>query len=53
MLIEFYASLFTSSNPCNLKRILDQVQSVVTEDMQAYLAKPYTMDDGYDSNVVS
>ena len=32
MLIEFYANLFTSSNPCNLEQILEGVQLVVTED---------------------
>ena len=40
MLTEFYANLFTSSNPHNLELILDGVQIVVTEEMNADLAKP-------------
>ena len=32
LLIEFYANLFTSSNQCNLERILEGVKLVVTED---------------------
>lgn len=40
MLTEFYANLFTSSNPHNLELILDGVQIVVTEEMNADLVKP-------------
>ena len=45
MLIEFYANLFTSSNPCHLERILEGVQPMVTEDMRTGLAKPFTVEE--------
>ena len=45
MLTEFYANLFTSSNPHDFERILDGVQTVVTEEMKADLAKPYTVEE--------
>ena len=45
MLIEFYANLFTSSNPCNLEWILEGVQPVVTEDMRNALVRPFTVEE--------
>ena len=45
MLIEFYANLFTSSNPCHLERILKGLQPVVTEDIRIGLAKPFTVEE--------
>ena len=45
MLIEFYANLFTSSNPCNLERILEGIQLVVIEDMRIALAKPFVVEE--------
>ena len=45
LLIEYYANLSTSSNPCNLDRILEGVQPVVTEDMRATLAMPFNAEE--------
>ena len=45
LLIEFYANLFTSSNPCHLERILKGLQPVVTEDIRIGLAKPFTVEE--------
>ena len=45
MLTAYFAELFTSSNPHDLDRVLDGVQSVVTDDMRADLAKPYMMEE--------
>ena len=45
MLIEYYANLLTTSNPCNLGRILEGVQPVVTEDMRATLARPFNVEE--------
>ena len=45
MLMKFYANLFTSSNPCNLERILEGIQPVVTEDMRIALAKPFVVEE--------
>ena len=45
LLIEFYANLFTSSNPRNLEWILEGVQPVVTKEMRATLARPFTMEE--------
>ena len=45
MLIEYYANLLTTSNPCNLGRILEGVQPVVTEDMRAALARPFNVEE--------
>ena len=45
MLTAYFAELFTSFNPHDLDCVLDGVQSVVTEDMRADLAKPYMMEE--------
>ena len=45
LLVEYYTKLFTSSNPQDLDRILDGVQSVVTNEMRAELEKPYTSEE--------
>ena len=45
MLMKFYANLFTSSYPCNLERILEGIQPVVTEDMRIALAKPFVVEE--------
>ena len=41
MLVDFYAGLFTTSNPHNLESILEGVQEVVTSEMNAKLTAPY------------
>ena len=46
LLIEYYANLFTTSNPYNLERILEGVQSVVTEEMRVALARPFVEGPG-------
>ena len=43
LLIEYYANLFTTSNPRNLEHILEGVQPVVTEEMWATLARPFNV----------
>ena len=45
MLIEFYAKLFTSSNPCNLEWILEGIQQVETQNMRIALAKPFIVEE--------
>ena len=45
MFTAYFAELFTSYNPHDLDRVLDGVQSVVTDDMKADLAKPYLMEE--------
>ncbi|XP_050281922.1 uncharacterized protein LOC126722825 [Quercus robur] len=45
LLIEYYANLFTTSNPRNLERILEGVQPVVTKDMRAALARPFIVEE--------
>ena len=45
LLIKYYANLFTTSNPCNLEHILEGVQSVVTEEMRATLARPFNVEE--------
>ena len=42
LLIDYYGSLFTSSDPHNLESFLEGVQAVVTEDMNAKLVERYT-----------
>ena len=37
--------MFESSNPRDLERMLDGVQRVVNEEMQADLARPYTVEE--------
>ena len=37
ILMDFYANLFTTSNPQNLDSIMDGVQKVVTEEMNSKL----------------
>lgn len=41
MLVDFYASLFTTSNPHNLESILDGVREMVTWEMNAKLIALY------------
>ena len=43
LLVGFYEKLFASSNPQNMKRILNGVQEVVTNSMRTKLAQAYTM----------
>ena len=45
ILMDFYANLFTTSNPQNLDRIMDGVQKVVTKEMNSKLAAIYTMEE--------
>ena len=45
MFTAYFAELFTSYNPHDLDHVLDGVQSVVTDDMKADLAKPYLMEE--------
>lgn len=45
MLIDYYTSLFASSNHQNLESILDGVQEVVTGEMNGYLTAPYTSEE--------
>ena len=45
LLIGYYENLFTSSNLHNLDSVLDGVQAVVTEDMNAKLIKLYTAEE--------
>ena len=42
MLIDYYSQLFSSSNPHDFDCILDRVDEVVTDEMRADLARPYT-----------
>ena len=43
--MDFYANLFTTSNPQNLDNIMDGVQKVVTKEMNSKLAAIYTMEE--------
>ena len=45
ILMDFYANLFTTSNPQNLDSIMDGVQKVVTEEMNSKLTAIYTMEE--------
>ena len=45
LLIEYYANLFTTSNPRNLEQILDGVQPVVIEEMRVTLARPFNVEE--------
>lgn len=45
LLNDFYANLFTSSNPQDLDRVLDGVNVVVTNTMRAKLDRPFTSED--------
>lgn len=45
LLNDFYANLFTSSNPQDLDRVLDGVNAVVTNTMRAKLDRPFTSED--------
>ena len=46
LLFGYYESLFTSSDLHNVDSILDRVQAMVTEDMNAKLVEMYTADEG-------
>ena len=43
--MDFYANLFTTSNPQKLDSIMDGVQRVVTEEMNSKLTAMYTMEE--------
>ena len=45
ILMDFYANLFTPSNPQNLDSIMDGVQKVVTKEMNSKLTAIYTMEE--------
>ena len=45
LLVSYYESLFTSSDPHNLDSVLDGVQAVVTKDMNAKLVEMYTAEE--------
>ena len=45
LLVGYYESLFTSSDPHNLDSVLDGVQAVVTKDMNAKLLETYTTEE--------
>ena len=45
LFVDFYARLFTSSNPIDLERILARVQSVVDDSMNAALTMPYVCEE--------
>ena len=45
ILVDFYANLFTTSNPQKLDSIMDGVQRVVTEEMNSKLTAIYTMEE--------
>ena len=45
LLNDYYSQLFSSSNPHDLNRILDGVDDVVTDEMRADLARPYTTEE--------
>ena len=45
LLTDFYEKLFKSSNPHNMDRVVDGVQKVVTNSMNADLTKPYSADE--------
>ena len=43
--MDFYADLFTTSNPHNLDSIMEGVQEVVTEEMNAKLTTMYKVEE--------
>ena len=45
LLNNFYSEPFISSNPHDFELILDGVQAVVTEELRANLARPYTAEE--------
>ena len=45
LLVGYYESLFTSSDLHNVDSILDRVQAMVTEDMNAKLVEMYTAEE--------
>ena len=45
VLIDFYAELFTTSNPQNLERVLEGIQEVVSRDMNSKLTAPYKAEE--------
>ena len=45
LLVGYFGSLFTFSDPHNLDSVLEGVQAVVTEDMNAKLVERYTVDE--------
>ena len=45
LLVDYYGSLFTLSNPHNLDSVLEGVQLVVTDDMNPKLVERYTAEE--------
>ena len=45
LLIEYYSQLFSTSHPHDFDRILDGVDTIVTEEMRVELARPYTSEE--------
>ena len=45
LFVDFYAWLFTTSNPTDLEKVLARVQSVVDDSMNATLTKPYVREE--------
>ena len=45
VLIDFYAELFTTSNPQNLEKVLEGIQEVVSRDMNSKLTAPYKAEE--------
>ena len=43
--VDFYTKLFSSSGVTNIDRVLEGVQKVVTDDMNAELQKLYTKEE--------
>ena len=45
LFVDFYAWLFTTSNPTDLEKVLAGVQSVVDDSMNAALTQPYVREE--------
>ena len=45
LFVDFYAWLFTTSNPTNLNRVLTGVQSMVDDPMNVALTKLYVCEE--------
>ena len=44
-MIKLYQKLFTSSEPVNLDEILEQIPTMVTEEMNSELLKEFTVEE--------
>ena len=45
VVVDYFSTLFTSSNSSQIDAVIDQVERIVTDEMNESLCRPYTEDE--------